>query len=185
MKLFLLVTIGLSGLSITPAIAQDIEITDTEFVALALPEQKALIELAKLAADRTANKDVKKLAQKIQKDQEKALDELTALAAKKDITVASNPKPEQRAIIERLNAMTGAAFDRAFVDELAKQLALLSDQVGHEAGLGKDDDLRSWAGKYTLVVEEEVGLTSAVSSQLKDATHSCDRGLDQRLQAAD
>jgi putative membrane protein len=185
MKLCLLVTIGLSGLSIMPAIAQDIEVTDTEFVALALPEQKALIELAKLAVDRTANKDVKKLAQKIQKDQEKAAEELTALAAKKDITVSSNPKPEQRAIIERLTGMTGAAFDRAFVDELSKQLALLSDQVGHEAGLGKDDDIRAWAGRYTLVVEEDAALAGAVSSQLKDAAHSCERRLDQRLQKAD
>jgi putative membrane protein len=183
MKLCLLVTIGLSGLSIMPAIAQDIEVTDTEFVALALPEQKALIELAKLAVDRTANKDVKKLAQKIQKDQEKAAEELTALAAKKDITVSSNPKPEQRAIIERLTGMTGAAFDRAFVDELSKQLALLSDQVGHEAGLGKDDDIRAWAGRYTLVVEEDAALAGAVSSQLKDAAHSCE--VRERLQKAD
>jgi putative membrane protein len=78
-----------------------------------------------------------------------------ALAAKKKLQVPPNVSSEQAATYEKLTKLSGAAFDKAYIDAMVKDH---DEDVEHfrkaAAAPGMDPDLKAWARKTLAVIEQ-------------------------------
>ena len=76
------------------------------------------VELGMLALDKAASRDVKGFAQRMIDDHRKSGDELKAIAARKNFAWPAARPPTERRLKERLSKLSGAAFDRAYIDAM-------------------------------------------------------------------
>ena len=102
---------------------------DAKFLRSAAQSGLMTADLAKLAADRAANEEVKKLAQKVADDHGKANDELKTLAQNKGLDLQkaldTATKRSQRET-EDMSKRKGADFDKSYLDMLVKAVEAFS-----------------------------------------------------------
>lgn len=115
------------------------------------------IEAAKLAQSKSQNDQVKSFAQQMIDDHTKALNDVQQLAQQKGVTLPTEPDAKHKAMSTKLEAMSGAAFDKAYMsqagvsDHKAVHSKLMSDEKK-----AKDADLKALAQKMLPVVEQHL-----------------------------
>jgi predicted outer membrane protein len=115
------------------------------------------IEAAKLAQTKSQNDQVKSFAQQMIDDHGKALTDTQQLAQQKGVTLPTEPDAKHKAMATKLQAMSGAAFDKAYMaqagvsDHKAVHSALLRDEKK-----AKDPDVKALVAKITPVVEQHL-----------------------------
>ncbi len=87
-----------------------------EFIQKAVRGNIAEVKLGQLAEKQATSEQVKALGQTLRTDHAKALDKSEALAKELGVAVPNEPTEDGREIHERLSKMSGAAFDKAFVE---------------------------------------------------------------------
>ena len=115
------------------------------------------VEVSKLAADKAESVDVKKYATMLVDDHTRANAELMALADARGVKLPTQPPADKRQIITRLNTMSGAAFDQAYV----KQVGLANHRADitlFEKGSkdARDAEVKSWAGDKLPTLREHL-----------------------------
>jgi putative membrane protein len=88
---------------------------EQEFVHDAMAGSMAEIQLAQLAQQRAGAPGVKQLAQRIQQDHQRASQELQAIAQDTGVGTAGSAN-EGQDHLQRLQKLSGAEFDRAYVE---------------------------------------------------------------------
>lgn len=117
----------------------------------------AEIEMGKMAQAKGTSAEVKAFAQQMIDDHGKALADVQALAQAKGVALAGDLDSRHRKDADRLNAMTGAAFDKAYMDRAGvrdhkKVNAML---VNIEAS-ALDADVKALAAKMKPVVRQHL-----------------------------
>jgi putative membrane protein len=121
------------------------------------------VELGTLALEKAASKDVKGFAQRMIDDHRKSGDELKAIATRKNFTWPAAPAADAQALKERLSKLSGAAFDRAYIDAMVSGHRDVLGVMKTEAQSGTDPELKAFAGKASSTVEAH--LTHALEVQ--------------------
>ena len=88
------------------------------FIMKAANGGMAEVEMGKLAADKGGSDAVKDFGNRMVKDHSKANDQLKDVAANMGVTVPDKVNAKEQAMIDKLSAMSGAAFDKAYVKEM-------------------------------------------------------------------
>jgi putative membrane protein len=122
-------------------------LSDAQFAKDAAADGLAEVELGRLAVEKASSPEVKSFGQKMIDDHSKANEELKALASRKDIDLPSEPKPEHKAEKERLEKLSGAAFDQAYAKAMAKDHKKAVDLFSKQASRGSDAELKAWAAQ--------------------------------------
>jgi len=130
--------------------------SDTMFVKNAAKGGLAEVELGQLAADHASSDEVKKFGQRMVTDHGKANDELKSLAQKKNITLPTEIDAKDKAFHNRLAKLTGAAFDRAYMQHMLADHRKDVNEFKHESTAGKDPDVKEWASKTLPTLEEHL-----------------------------
>jgi putative membrane protein len=120
---------------------------------------KAEVELAMLALQKGTNEHVKHLAQKIETDHKKANDELMAIASQKKLNIDPTPTAEQTKTKQRLDKLSGAEFDRAYLDTMAKDHQKNIKEFERQANTGSDPELKAFAAKTLPNLKEHLKMT--------------------------
>jgi putative membrane protein len=81
-------------------------------------DNMAEIDMAALAESKSTRDDVKALAQRIRQDHIKAQQDLSKLAESTKVTLPTEVSAKQRAEADHLKSLNGAAFDRAYIDQM-------------------------------------------------------------------
>ena len=139
--------------------------SDQAFVMEAAKGGLAEVELGKLAGEKGSNDQVKQFGQKMVTDHGKANDELKSLAQSKNITLPAAVDPKDKALHDRLEKLSGDAFDRAYIQEMVKDHRKDVNAFKHESTAGKDPEIKSWASKTLPTLEEHL-------KQAQDASHA-------------
>jgi putative membrane protein len=125
------------------------------------------VELGRLASTKAVNPEVKKFGQLMVTDHSKANDELKAAAAKKNITVPSTLDATHQADVDRLKAMSGAEFDREYVemmvDDHEKDVAKFKEQSEDSS----DPDAKAFAAKTLPTLQKHLDLIKALQAKMK------------------
>jgi len=103
-----------------PAAGSTLPASSATFVKSAAEGGEAEVELATTAESKASNSEVKSLAATIHRDHETANAELKTLAEKKNVTLPMAVSRTHQATANRLNKLSGAAFDKAYVNEMVK-----------------------------------------------------------------
>ncbi len=140
---------------------------DNDFMKKAAQGGMLEVELGKLAGSKGANKDVKDFGAKMVADHSKANDELKAVAAKKDAVLPTEVNAEQKADMDDLAKLSGAAFDgkyvKMMVDDHEKDVA----DFQKEADQGKDADVKAFASKTLPTLKSHLEMIKAMQSKMK------------------
>jgi len=162
------------GLAAGPAVAQDTTAAqknaqktgsasanasaDHTFVMQAAKGGLAEVQLGQLAADKASSDEVKKFGQRMVSDHSKANDQLKSLAQSKNITLPTDLDPKDKATHDRLEKLSGAAFDRAYMQHMLADHRKDVNEFKKESTSGKDSDVKAWASKTLPTLEEHLKL---------------------------
>ncbi len=93
---------------------------DARFLQDVAADGQAEVQLADLAASKAASADVKAFAAKLKADHSKANERLKTIASAKLVSLPTSLPSSQRNTEARLNKLEGAAFDKAYLDEMVR-----------------------------------------------------------------
>jgi len=130
------------------------------------------VELGTLAKDKASSRDVKGFAQRMVDDHSKAGDELKGIAQRKNLTWPPALPADTVALKDRLSKLSGAAFDRAYIDAMVNGHREVLTVVKAHVQSAADPDVKAWATKASSSVQAH--LTHALDVQRdigKTATH--------------
>jgi putative membrane protein len=131
---------------------------DQTFLQKAAVGGLAEVQLGKLAAEHAASPDVKQFGQRMVADHDKANRELMAVVEPKGIAVPTGLDRKHRQTADRLAKLHGAAFDRAYIQEMVRDHEADVKLFRTEAQRGKDPELKRWAANTLPILEEHLNL---------------------------
>ncbi len=134
--------------------------TDADLVPMLVAHHQRGIEMAKLEEANGASPEVKALATHLRQSREREIQELEAhgKAGGRDELLRSHGRPEMepqgRDVMDRLRAVSGAALDQAFLQEMARQDQMAVRMV--QMTTFQDGDLKRLADQMVSDGQQEL-----------------------------
>jgi putative membrane protein len=180
--LILIVLIGTSSCGDTPAsasaaapIEKNAEIpgagndaNDIYFLVQATGINLEEIRLGEVAEEKGTMKDIRELGKMMVTQHTKVLNDLTALAARKSITIPTMLSDKATADYEKLNALTGIAFDRQYADMMVSGHQDAIALFEKESAGAVDPDIRQWAAGVLPGLHMHLNHAMACQDKLKN-----------------
>ncbi len=126
----------------------------------------AEVDLGQLASSKASDDKVKSFAQRMVTDHGKANDELTSLAASKQIAVPSALDSKHQATHVRLDKLSGSAFDRAYVSDMLDDHKKDVAEFMHQSKSAADPDVKAWVTKTLPTLQEHLKMIEELSKGL-------------------
>ncbi len=139
---------------------------DTTFAMKAAQGGMAEVKLGKLAADKASNSDVKAFGQQMVDDHSKANDDLKSTAEKEGMTLPTDVNAKQQAMYDRLDKLSGAAFDKAYVNDMVKDHEEDVKEFQKEANAGKDAQIKDFASRTLPVIQGHLDKIKSIQSKM-------------------
>jgi putative membrane protein len=146
--------------------AQGVSDADREFMRTAAMGNLAEVELGNLAVQRAARPEVKDFGARMVKDHTAANADLTALARTKGVDLPTAPGPEHQAVRDRLSALRGADFDRAYMQEMVKDHTEDVAEFEKASRTASDQDVRAFAAAKLPTLREHLALARDINSKV-------------------
>jgi putative membrane protein len=140
---------------------------DSTFAMKSAQGGMAEVELGNLAVQKASSQKVKQFGQQMVEDHTKANEELKTIAAGKGITLPSKIDPPSQATQKHLSMMTGAAFDRAYMEDMVKDHQKDVAEFQKEADSGTDPDLKAFAAKTLPTLQQHLKMAQETLSSVK------------------
>jgi putative membrane protein len=147
--------------------ASSLSSMDRKFAITAAQGGMAEVEMSRLALQRASSDAVKQYAQKMIDDHTAANAELMQIASTKGITLPTVPDAKMRAMMAKLEKLSGTAFDHEYVmhaghKDHAKMEKLFRDQSTR----GRDADLKAFAAKTLPVVQQHLQMARELHDKM-------------------
>lgn len=146
--------------------AQGVSDADREFMRKAAMGNLAEVELGDLAVQRASRPAVKDFGARMVKDHGAANADLTALARTKGVDLPTAPGPEHQAVRDRLSALRGADFDRAYMQEMVRDHTQDVAEFEKASQTASDEDVRAFAAAKLPTLREHLALARDINSQV-------------------
>jgi putative membrane protein len=141
--------------------------SDRRFIETAARGGLAEVDLGRLGTEKASSADVKAFAQTMVDDHSKANDELKTLASQKGLTLPTGPDASHKAVRDRLEKLSGDAFDRAFIKEMLKDHKKVVAEFQKQAGSSRADaDVKSFAEKTLPKLQQHLEHAQQQSASL-------------------
>jgi putative membrane protein len=135
---------------------------DNDFARHAASGGLAEVSMGKLAESHGQSADVKSFGQRMVQDHSKANDQLMAAAAQANIKLPASPMPKDQAAINRLSKLQGAAFDRAYAQEMVKDHRKDIAEFQREANSGGNANLKTFASNTLPTLKEHLQMAQTL-----------------------
>jgi putative membrane protein len=136
---------------------------DHQFVMEAARGGMAEVELGQLAKDKAQSDAVKQFADRMITDHGKANDELKSLARSKSITLPADLDAMHKSTKDRLSKLSGAEFDRAYMQEMLSDHQKDVSEFQKESQSGSDPEIKAWAAKTLPTLQQHLQMAQAAS----------------------
>ncbi len=140
---------------------------DTTFAIKAAQGGMAEVKMGKLAADKATNPDVKAFGQQMIDDHTKANDDLKSVAEKKGMTLSADMNAHQQATYKKLEKLSGAAFDHAYVRDMVIDHQEDVKEFQKEASNGKDEDIKGFASRTLPVLQGHLDKVKSIQANMR------------------
>lgn len=128
------------------------------------------VELGKLAQQQASSEEVKKFGQRMVDDHTKANDELSKIASSKGITLPTSLSAKHQATKDRLSKLSGAAFDRAYMEDMVRDHRADVADFRKESTSGQDAEVKAFAAKTLPTLEEHLRMAEQTEAAVKSST---------------
>lgn len=138
---------------------------DRKFMMQAASGGMAEVALARLATERAASDAVKQYAQHMIDDHTRANDELMQLAASKGVTLPTTPDAKHQAMLAKMQALSGAAFDREYIRSAGIKAHMQMQKLFQkESTGGRDADTKAWAARTLPAVQDHLRMAQSMNT---------------------
>ena len=142
---------------------------DATFAMKAAQGGLAEVKMGKLAADKGNSADVKAFGQQMVDDHSKANDDLKSVAEKENMTLPADVNAHQRAMYNRLEKLSGEAFDRAYIRDMVMDHEEDVKEFQKEANNGKEDQIKAFASRTLPVIQGHLDKIKSIQSNMPKA----------------
>ncbi|HEX5230339.1 MAG TPA: DUF4142 domain-containing protein [Bryobacteraceae bacterium] len=139
---------------------------DKKFVHSAAEGGMAEVQLGQLAEQKASSQDVKDFGHRMVSDHSQANDKLKSLASNKGITLPSSVNAKDKALYDRLSALSGSEFDRAYMNAMVKDHTTDVSEFQKESNTAKDQDLREFASMTLPTLKDHLRMAQDVDHKL-------------------
>ncbi|UIP18299.1 DUF4142 domain-containing protein [Achromobacter deleyi] len=155
----------------TAVCAADLAESDARFLQAAAGGGIFEVQAAELAKKRAGDAQVKAYAAKMLEQHRAVNAELKALAASKQVTLPARPDEPDRATLEQLQGMTGAAFDQLYVEKAALDAHATANRLfGTAAKESEDPQIRGFAERTLPMLADHYAMSRALMREASPAT---------------
>ncbi len=130
-----------------------IEGADRSFILQAEKDNLQGRALARIAQEKSQNKDLKDYAKLLTEDHEVALRKTVNLMNKYGVPQPKGLPEERSEALQELKTHSGAAFDRKFLDLVIKDLNKSTANLRQESSIAQNSDLRNYAESQIPVLQ--------------------------------
>ncbi len=148
------------------ASGQNIAPSDGKFMNDAAQGGIFEVEMGQIAAKKAQNPEVVSFAHRMVTDHSKVNAELKQLASTKGITLPTEVSPQQKAQMDKLSALNGPAFDRAYMRAMVTDHEKDLREFEREARTGRDPEIRKFAADTVPILKSHLQEARKVSASL-------------------
>jgi putative membrane protein len=142
----------------------DASAADKHFVNEALMGGMAEVQLGQLASQKGTSQDVKQFGQKMVEDHTKLGDQMKGVAGQIGVTPPTALSPQAQALKTRLDGLSGAQFDRAYIRAMVKDHEKDLKAFQGEAANGSSQAVKDAAGQGATVVSGHLDMIKQIAS---------------------
>ncbi|WP_255756731.1 DUF4142 domain-containing protein [Massilia sp. erpn] len=127
----------------------------------------AEVAAARIALQKSQNEQVRSFAQQMIDDHGKGLEAVRQVALSKGVSLPAEPDSKQKAMAQRLQALSGEQFDRQYLEQAGvqghRQAHTLVSKAQKQA---KDADLKALAAQLQPTVEQHLNQVQQLNASL-------------------
>lgn len=140
---------------------------DQTFVMQASMSNRAEVELGTLATAKAVNPSVKAFAQMMVQEHSKAQSELASISSNVNLAFSDSLGVTMTALKQTLSAMSGAAFDKAYIASQvgAHQQTLVNFDA--EINAGSNQQVKAYASKYRPHIRMHLDSALAINGRIQ------------------
>ncbi len=152
-----------AGCTFGTTFAQDTKSADKTFLADSAQDSLAEINFAKLALQKSQDKNIREFATKMIKDHEMLVNSMKPFAAKLNAKVPSGPPLMDHVKYEELKLKSGTDFDRAYVELMVKDHHDDLKKFMDEENSTGDPSLKAAVAKGTTVIKKHTQMIDDIA----------------------
>jgi putative membrane protein len=130
---------------------------DNTFLGTAAQANMFEIQLGKIA-QRSSNPMVKQFAVRMVTDHSNLQNQVKTVASAQGVTLPTSVSPSQQATIDRLSKLSGADFDREYINTMVKDHKDDISEFHHEATAGSEPAVKTFAENALPTLHEHLTL---------------------------
>lgn len=139
---------------------------DRMFMDKAAQGGLAEVQLGQLAQQKGSSQAVKDFGAKMVHDHSMVNDQLMMLASSQGVTLPTSMNAKDQAEYNKLSGMSGAAFDKAYIQGMVKDHKMDIAEFNKEAAKAKDPQLKSLVTMTLPTLQQHLQLAEQVESQI-------------------
>ena len=125
------------------------------------------VELGKVAAEKGSHQRVKEFGKRMQTDHSKANAQLKKIASSKGVELPTEPSGEHKSTMEKLTKLSGAEFDREYMEAMVDDHKEDIEKFQTQADKGKDPELKRFASENLPILKKHLELAQSTEKQIK------------------
>jgi putative membrane protein len=152
-----------SAMAQSSSASGQVSAADKTFMNKAAQGGMAEVQLGQLATQKGQSDDVKKFGQHMVDDHSKANDQLKSIAGQKGVTLPTDLNAKDQALKTKLDGMSGAQFDHAYMQAMLKDHKEDIAEFKKEASSGKDSDVKNFASQTLPTLQQHLQMAEQVA----------------------
>lgn len=125
------------------------------------------VEMGRLAAQKGASDEVRQFGRRMVDDHTKANDDLMQVASGKGMTLPTALDAKHQADMQKMSALSGEAFDRAYVKMMVKDHRKDVGEFQKESTRGADADIKGFATRTLPTLQEHLQMIQRIDDKMK------------------
>jgi putative membrane protein len=128
------------------------------------------VQLGNLAAQKASSNDVKQFGERMATDHSQLGQKLQQLASNLGFSLPPDLKPEQQALVSRLEKLSGKAFDSAYIKEMVNDHAKDVSEFERAANQATNADIKQFASEALPTLREHLKMAREIAGKLGGKT---------------
>jgi putative membrane protein len=147
--------------------AQNASADDRAFVKSVIETNLAEIDLAHLALNKSHNAEIRQFAQKMIHDHTALNAKVEGIATHIGVSIPSGPSMEDHALKIKLEAESGATFDKSYIDAMVNGHRGADGDFKKEEANGQDPAVKGIATQAEPTVAEHLHMAEGIQGKLQ------------------
>ena len=136
---------------------------DRMFVTKALQGGLAEVQLGQLTLQKSNNEQLKQFAQRMIDDHTKLGDQMKPVAQQIGVAVPTNVSKKDKATMGKLGALSGPAYDQAYIKDMVKDHKQDLSEFQMEASSGQDQTVKDAASQGSQVIAQHLQMIQQIA----------------------